>query len=350
VISWELWQRVQQKLISRRRLNPGTTRESVFHGLLVCSVCGQTLHRNRHGDKAYYRCINRKNGISTRHVSVRQDFLTAAILDEVDRIVDKDEVWQHALASQATAGQRIEQERQRLREQLSRIDLRIARLVEQMADGELADLIRPKLLELKRERQELQARLADLDVRVTGQRSQLEEYRRLLSNLRTAYNIATWEERRQLFATLIEQVEVGPETMRIIWADPNVPPSTIPTPILRTKQGQPFFRDARTILNTIPDDELARLYREKGRKTLALELGISQTRLYVEMVRRGLIKRRKRSEIKRVLADIPDDELLAMIAAEGTQSVAERFGVNRSTVNRELKKRSLPHPNKKTGS
>lgn len=350
LISWELWKRVQEKLISRRHFaSPGGLKESVFHGLVFCATCGKTLHRTRSRDHAYYRCVRRDTVTSTRHITVRQDLLTAAVLDEVDRLVNMDEVWQHAIATQATASQRIEEERQNLREQIVRVDTRIARLVEQMADGELADLIRPKLLELKRERQELEARLSDLDFRVTGKQSQLEEYRRLLSNLRAAYNVATWEERRELFATLIERIEVGAETTRITWADPSVPSSVIPSPVPHTKQGRPFFRTIRATLESIPDEELARLYKEKGRKALAKELGINPTTLYYEMVRRGLLERRSKEELRRVLGDIPDEELLAMVASMGTRGVAERFGVDRSTVNKELRRRGLPHPNKKTG-
>lgn len=351
IISWELWKQAQNKLMARRRVSsPGNLRESVFHGFIFCAVCGHTLRRKNSTGHAYYRCVNRSTESSTRHVSVRQDLLTTAILDEVDRLVNMDEVWQHALASQATAGQRIEEERQNLREQIARVDTRIARLVEQMADGELADLIRPKLLELKRERQELEARLSDLDIRVTGKQSQLEEYRRLLSNLRAAYNVATWEERRELFATLIERIEVGPETTRITWADPNVPPSIITTPVKRTSLGRPYFQSAQVILANVSDDELAHLYKSKGPSALARELGISQKSLYLEMIRRGLHKRRKKSEVKPILADIPSDKLLEMVTTEGTSKVAKKLGVNRITIYRELKRRGLSLSNKKAGS
>jgi hypothetical protein len=66
------------------------------------------------------------------------------------------------------------------------------------------------------------------------------------------------------------------------------------------------------------------------------------------MIRRGLQKRRRQSEITRALAHLSDEELLQAVRDHGTKWCAAAWGVDRPTVNNELRLRGLEHPHSRS--
>lgn len=351
IISFELYQRVQRRLKANRFTNPNRNgpKYSIFHRLLRCGVCGSTLVRvgsTAEPDHAYYRCDNRTTRNSTYHVSVRQDKLAEAILEQVDRLCSMDAVWEEALRARSLDDAARQEALARLQSQIDDVDRQIRNLVAQLADGALAHLIRPALLELDQKKSALLAEYEALQQRQALDAAALAALRQQLTSIRAAYRVATWEERRELFALILDHVEVGPTTCRIVWADAVLPPSTIPAPVPLNAAGQPIYQ-TRPTLESLTDEELLRGIEEHGKYGFARLLGVSYATLRNERIRRGLHEPVKQGESRSVLRHLSDEELLAGVAATSTAAFGKLHGVSAACVKRELKRRGLKNPNRR---
>jgi DNA anti-recombination protein RmuC len=99
----------------------------------------------------------------------------------------------------ATAGD----DARRVKQELAKVKRQIANLVNQLADGVMADLVKPRLFEFDQERKRLQERQAELAKRTSGLANDLNAFRQQLGTVRAAFNVATWQERCELMRLLI---------------------------------------------------------------------------------------------------------------------------------------------------
>ena len=167
VIDADLWNRVQtrlgathQKYTHSKKCNlKGRTHRSnsspyLFSGLLICGQCRAHMTIVTGSSAAYYRCSGqRKKGACTNKLSIREDLIKKRILARLcealmtPEIIDYVQKRVRARLSEQVPLQRVELARHR--QQLTRIECRIQRLIDFIGDGDCSEYIATSLRDLE---------------------------------------------------------------------------------------------------------------------------------------------------------------------------------------------------------
>ena len=264
LVSEALFETVQTQLEENRQRARQRKRGAryLLQGLLVCAQCQYAYYgkavsnksaKGKKRDYAYYRCIG----------TDAYRFGGERICDNLQVRTDKlDEwVWQEVCALLAEP-QRLQQEYQRrldkpgrdsedlttTQAQLSKVRQGLARLIDSYAEGFIEKQeFEPRIKRLRQRLTELEDRDRQLRTELTQQAelrlviTQLEDF---ALKVKDGLAEADWLTKRDLIRTLVQRVEIGPETVNVVFR-------VIPDPFESSPDSgslqHRWGRDARTL-------------------------------------------------------------------------------------------------------
>lgn len=227
IITYEEWQKAQEIKSKKKSIPDERSPKQLFKDICYCGKCGGKLYFFSNIDPYnYYRChdINRFEGC--RNMSVRHDELEDKVVRKINDLLKNKLFWKQAKNNLQKAALRDESETkiEQLQKQLSKIEEKVKRLVGQMADGEIAHLIKPSLLKLETERRELQQQI----MRAEAERpSPVEQSSHLaggiMSDIISNWSSLTLEEKSEGIHLLIDRLICDREKVLVEWTDKNLP-------------------------------------------------------------------------------------------------------------------------------
>jgi len=250
IVSEELFEVVQEQLIENKKRNRQTARGAryLLQGLLVCKKCGYAYYgkpvslsggKGKRRSYAYYRCIGtdayRFGGQRLCYnKQVRTDLLEESVWQDVCSLLKDPQRVEQEYQRRLTARKKgvewnsIEQ----LRTLIQKVKRGIARLVDAYQDG-LID--KPEFEPRLRKSKE---RLAKLQVEVKTQEkeeSRQNELKLVISCMKEFANKvnnnleeADWMTKREIIRSLVKQIEVDEESVRVVYRVP--PPPFVQAP------------------------------------------------------------------------------------------------------------------------
>jgi site-specific DNA recombinase len=240
---------------NRRYSSRRTTVPTLLQSLLVCQHCGYALYRawsqNTQGRKTYYyRCPGtdahrRAQGTVCHNRPLRQDALDQRVWEEVVRLLQDPTLMQTEIQRRQDEASKADPHRQRqelVSGQQARLHNQITRLFDAYQEGLIPwEEFRPRMVELRRQQQALQAELQSLHMAAQDQ----SRYLRLvetLSEFRTRLclqsEILDVQQRQKIVRLLVKEVLVGSDSIVIRHSipiarctpgtDPSQPPADTP--------------------------------------------------------------------------------------------------------------------------
>jgi site-specific DNA recombinase len=219
----------------RRRANARGSRY-LLQGLLVCGHCGYAFYgkplsrsarKGRPRDYAYYRCVGsnayRFGGQRVCHnKQCRTDVLDKAVWDDVCALLaDPERVRQEY--QQRLRGQR--QKAGRPTEQLSQLITRVRRGITRLIDAYQAGYLEreefePRITSAKERLAKLEAEArasAERDAEAQNLQAAVDQLQSFAERVREGLQEADWKVRREILRGLVKQVEVGEESIRVLY-------------------------------------------------------------------------------------------------------------------------------------
>jgi site-specific DNA recombinase len=234
-----LFAAVQQRLEENRRRLRQQRRGARFllQGLAVCGCCGYAfigLGKGERGQRAYYRCHgtngyrfggqpvcrNRMQRVEDLDAAVWGD--VCALLNEPDRLSQEFE-----RRHQRRAADQGQAEEESLRKALSKVQQSMSRLLDAYTEGFVDRGDFPaRMQRLQERRTKLQE-----EVRTLQEQAQRGEDLRLVfshvqdfaDQVKAGLTTAEWGARRDILRALIKRVEVGSDTIHIVYKVPSPP-------------------------------------------------------------------------------------------------------------------------------
>jgi site-specific DNA recombinase len=241
LVSQELFDRVQQKLVQNQRFARRNTRHDQYllRALVSCGMCQSScLARRLKSGHSYYVCAAKGNPIHTRKAEkCRSRFSPAQQLDDL--------VWQdvcdvlrhpdsiaYAL-ERAHGGNWLPQELQARREQLRLAQQRLRQQIERLTEAYLGAVI--PLPEYQRRRQDLEQKLAAFAIQEEQLTAQVDRQADLAAlklsmeafcqRVQAGLDHATFAQKRELVELLIDRVIVADGAVEIRYVIPTSPSS-----------------------------------------------------------------------------------------------------------------------------
>jgi site-specific DNA recombinase len=239
LVEADLFAAVQERLAENGRYLRQSRRGAryLLQGLLVCDCCGYALcGRDAHlptKEYTYYSCLGRQpHRFGGQRVcdnrAQRTDQLDAAVWNDVYELLSEPErLRQEFDRRQQPAATGAQAEEQRLRAALTKVQQSISRLIDAYADGLVeAREFEPRVRHLK----ERLARLNE-ELRAHQEQRQNEEQLRLVCShfnnfaeqIKAGLNTVDWTQRREILRALVKRVEVGRDSIRIVYRIPHRP-------------------------------------------------------------------------------------------------------------------------------
>ena len=238
IIDESVFAAVAEQLAANRQRRRESQRGALYllQGLVVCSGCGyayygKPLSRSSRKGKprqyAYYRCIGtdayRFGGQRVcSNSQCRTDTLDKAVWDDAcGLLADPDRIrreYEERRSRKRSKGSRPSEQVDKLIAQVRR---GIARLIDAYEDGLLEkNEFEPRVRESKTRLARLEKEAAAAtkreteDAELSAAIGQLEAF---AARIRTGLQDADWQTRREILRALIKRVEVGPETIKIVY-------------------------------------------------------------------------------------------------------------------------------------
>ena len=217
----------QMGRLSRDYRHSPQVRRSIFSGVAFCALCGHALcscGTTYKGERERYwtlACTHQRKDIPNPCPGVRVDYakLVALVQQELNSLISLSEEEMAALAEgwleQNSAGQqrrRIEEELQRLRQEMGLVRSTLAKSYEDHARGSLPDsLFDTMRTEWNRRYQKLEAREQELSTAQAQLPDPAEHYRQFFDLVRSCSRIDVLD--RETVQTFIQRIEVGPKIL-----------------------------------------------------------------------------------------------------------------------------------------
>jgi site-specific DNA recombinase len=249
LVEVELFAAVQERLQENRRRLRQHQRGARFllQGLSVCGCCGYAIvgkGRGRQSQRAYYSCLgtegyrfggkavcrNRMQRVEDLDAAVWTD--VCALLKEPDRLRQEFERRQQQPAAHEAGA-----EEDRLRKAQAKVQQGMSRLLDAYTEG-LVDRgeFQPRMERLQERLQRLEGDLRHL----IEQAHREEDWRRVFSQVhdfadqvKAGLTTANWVTQREIIRALVKRVEVGQETINIVYKVPS-------RPFAKAPNGGPF--------------------------------------------------------------------------------------------------------------
>lgn len=244
---------------NRRYSSRRTTVATLLQSLLVCQHCGYALYRawsqNTQGRKTYYyRCpgtdaSRRAQGTVCHNRPLRQDALDQRVWEEVVRLLQDPTLIQTEIQRRQQEASKADPHLQReelVSGQQARLHNQITRLFDAYQEGLIPwEEFRPRMVELRRQQQVLQAELESLHMAAQHQSrylrlvETLSEFRTRLCNQAETLNV---QERQKVVRLLVKEVLVGSDSIVIRHSIPiarSTPGSDSPHPLANPSKASP---------------------------------------------------------------------------------------------------------------
>jgi len=239
IISYELWQRCQEKLKQNKILKAGRPgRRFLLTGLLVCPECGHRMRgctALKQSGYRYYRCAGRLTPQARRHIAPcshsemhRADGIEREVLAQVRKITANAECWRGRLKPAKSRASEVELKnyQKELAETEKRLDALLEAQTRAILNGLDSSLYEAKLKETSTRRAEL---LAQIKSQPAGEpvsetpdeilSAFLEKIRSVLAEPATLPELV--QAQHDVLAAIIEKItpEKAPAKMRvsIVW-------------------------------------------------------------------------------------------------------------------------------------
>ena len=217
-------QQLQENRQRRRMTEQGN--RYLLQGLLVCAECGYAYHgQARKGRNTYYRCGGSlpTHGGGVRvcwNKTVRMDQLDQAIwaavgqvLEEPERVADE---YRQRAAPPPASSEQIQVERQ-----LGKVTQGVARLIDSYAAGLIEQQeFEPRVRRLHQQREQLEQQQAQWHAQAQTEeelRGMVDRLAGFAGQVRAGLEHADWATRRDLIRTLVKQVEMEREQVRVVF-------------------------------------------------------------------------------------------------------------------------------------
>ncbi|MED0670607.1 recombinase family protein [Aneurinibacillus aneurinilyticus] len=231
IITFEEWQRVQEIKKANTRIPSERTVRQIFRGLCYCGKCGRKLYFFWNGTEthayAYYRCHDYNRFEGCRSLSISQIELEEKVVRKLNELLSNKMFWKAVKENIKNSGKKksgAEQEIDVINKALQKIEERIKRLVKQMADTDIAHLIKPQLLEMEQERKTL---MADRDAFLSQQTEQTvtstDLSSQLMKEIMSGWEYLSIEEKSEGIHLLIKKITIFAEYVEIEWTDSSLP-------------------------------------------------------------------------------------------------------------------------------
>jgi site-specific DNA recombinase len=206
---------------------------ALLQGLLVCGGCGYACHGSRSGAGTagkhnYYRFTCRPPADCARsllcdHRSIRQNLLDEIVWNDVRQFL-ADPARVAAELQRRLAGEHTEapdQIKKQLDGQVSKVRRGIARLIDAYEQG-LVDKpeFEPRIKAARRQLGELEQQLkqqVDQQARAREMKLVIDNLQSFSEQVMSGLDQADWQTRRQIITTLIKQVELEKEQVKIVY-------------------------------------------------------------------------------------------------------------------------------------
>jgi site-specific DNA recombinase len=229
---------VQERLAEngRRRRHSQRGARYLLQGLLVCDQCGYALcGRDTYQPKnkyTYYRCVGREaHRFGGQRVCAnpaqRTADLDGAVWNDVCQLLREPERLRQEFARRQQQPPAAAAAGERLRAALAKSEQSIGRLIDAYANGlvEAAEF-EPRVRRLKERRAQLQSELhAQQEQAAQAQQFQLvfQRFEDFADQIQGGLPALDWSQRREIIRALVKQVEVGEQTIRIVYRIPGRP-------------------------------------------------------------------------------------------------------------------------------
>jgi DNA-binding CsgD family transcriptional regulator len=215
----ESYLRIQDQIATKRRRPFGSKSErpnNSLIGLPKCASCLETLHYRYIDAYLTFRCNGYRSEGESRHVLVRADILEKAVLHEVAKVAQSDEVRREA---RQRIGQEVRKcngdalrERATLEARKSKYDAQVEDALRQLRDGVLSESMFKRQMDcIKDDQEKVEARLSELAAELTSV-ARIEDLERramqALENFQTVWKHLEPCERTRLFETVLESLVV----------------------------------------------------------------------------------------------------------------------------------------------
>lgn len=248
IVDDELFEAVAE-LLARNKAHFRQRKQGVSHllqGLLVCRQCGHAYvgtgkrSQSKPGKQhySYYRCIGadpcRFGGERVCwNKTCRSDLLENAVWDEVGSLL-KDPRRLQAEYERRCQGSPVDQNAQPHLKLIAKTNASISRLIDAYAEGLLKkEEFTPRLQQMKEKLAKLQAQ-AELIAQQQAQQQNLQalftHLEEFCASVRNGLENADWAARREIIRTLVKEIEIGEESIRIVYKiSPLAPFSALPS-------------------------------------------------------------------------------------------------------------------------
>lgn len=223
IITFEEWERAQQIKKEKKNVPDERNPFQLFKSLCYCGKCGNKLHFYR-GAKAYnyYRCHDGNKFEGCKAISVRHDELEEKVVKKINWILKSKTYWKRAAEKETHIKLENENER-KLKDtdrKIHKLDQQIARLVDKLADGDIAHLIKPKLMELETDRKLLRdsRRLLEIVEVPTAQITAV-----IMNDITSNWKHLNYDEKAEGISLLIEKLTVCDDRVIVEWTDKALP-------------------------------------------------------------------------------------------------------------------------------
>ncbi len=213
IIPPEVWQKAQEIMEQNARFaRRNRKRRYLLSGLMVCGVCGHTMHAVTYKNHSYYRCPNggknRPEGVPKHSMVIEQQVAEEAVWESLAQLLREPErieqAWEAYKASNATG------EADRLEKRLRKLKNQRKRLLDAYQTGliskdELAERQNPILEEMEK----IEGRLREEKALESAEIS-LEEFTQQIGR---ALSSSDFDLKREIIRLLIERIVVEDDAL-----------------------------------------------------------------------------------------------------------------------------------------
>jgi site-specific DNA recombinase len=238
LVEEDLFEIVQEQLAENQKRNRQHKRGATYllQGLLVCRTCGYAYYgkpvsrasaKGKTRSYAYYRCIGsdayRFGGQRLCDSKpVRTDLLEAAVWQDVCQLLqDPQRVEQEFKRRLTSSPEPTAAGRDHLQAQISKVRRGIARLIDAYQEGLIGKgEFEPRIAQAKERLEKLQQQIHSLQEQESQRRelklvvSRLEEFS---STVNSHLEEADWSTKRELVRTLVKQIELEKESVKVVY-------------------------------------------------------------------------------------------------------------------------------------
>lgn len=227
LISYEDWEKAQSIKSKKKSIPDERNPRQIFKDICFCGKCGSKLYFfSGYGTYHYYRCHDMNRFEGCRNNSVRQDEIEEKVVRKINDLLSDKLFWKQARHNIKIAERSndVEIRIKQAQKQMEKVEEKVKRLVEQMADGEIAHLIKPNLLKLENERKELQRMIMTMEAErpaTVADNSNLANT--IMNDIMSNWDKLTLEEKSEGIHLLVNRIVCDQEKVSIEWTEPNLP-------------------------------------------------------------------------------------------------------------------------------